>query len=1099
MRLLMPVAMLLLVIGMLFFMLRSGTSPMMALFPLMMVASMLGMTGTSREDLDEQRRAFMRHIDVIRHKAQANAHQQRLHHYHYHPDPDKLWSMLGSRRMWEREADQFPVRIGTGVAGLCTPIEVQDSGATEDLDPVCAVSMRNFMAAHSTVPQMPLVVELKAFDRLNFDGNRAAAMSLVRSMVAQLLFHYGPEAVSFSWDSDEWDWLKWTPHCIDQAQFHVHIGNRPPKGTDCVLSFGPNDEVVTINVDEVISMETTQGHEELGQPDLLSHGQAEILARFLTAYRRPSHSHTSTLATAIDWSPRGKNLLKVPIGVDPSGQAVYLDLKEHAKGGVGPHGLCIGATGSGKSELLRTLVVALAATHSPDVLNFVLVDFKGGATFLGLDGLPHTSAVITNLSDEAHLVDRMQDAINGEMNRRQELLRHAGNFANIGAYTAALESGQLPNGYGPLPALVIILDEFSELLGQHPDFAELFVAVGRLGRSLGIHLLLASQRLEEGKLRGLDSHLSYRIGLKTFSAMESRQVLGVADAYELPAQPGVGFLKTDADSLRRFRADYVSGPVEELSQAAPAPLVRFDGWHSLEFVTNQPITSANTTVVDLIVDGAKREASSQAHKIWLEPLPEILPLRRVLGTESPFLSAPIGWIDRPYLQRQDPFIVDFTGATGHVAICGGPQTGKTTALRAIILAMSATHSTEDIRFYLVGSELEHLTNLPHVAAFATEPERIRAVLNEVLELIKQPEARHTFLVIDGWHNLTEEFCDELAFIATDGLAAKVHLLVSTPRWGSIRINARELITGRIELSISDAHDSLISRQAQMAVPPQPGRGINLDGEQIKIATATHSDNQIIMDIIQARGELHVPVLKELPERCFSTDLAPRRENAIRLGMLAKGLRTAYWEYVENPFLFIFGNRGSGKSTALAHIIAEAEGEIYLIDHKRTHLGTLEDESYYSATADKSSAVIAELVEKLESRLPGADTTAQQLRDRSWWSGPHIFLLIDDLDVLPDFLLGSLAPLIPYARDIGFSIVIARRSGGVARCRYQQVISDIKDQNPSVLLLSTSKDEGNILGIRPEELPSGRGYFGDKNLMLVALPTTRKDNDVSDSN
>ena len=165
----------------------------------------------------------------------------------------------------------------------------------------------------------------------------------------------------------------------------------------------------------------------------------------------------------------------------------------------------------------------MIAAHPPEVLNLVLVDFKGGATFLGLERAPHVAAVITNLADEAHLVARMKDALAGEMNRRQELLRAAGNFANVADYERARSNGA---ALAPLPALFVVVDEFSELLSQHPDFAELFVAIGRLGRSLGIHLLLASQRLDEGRLRGLESHLSYRICLKTFSANESRAVLG---------------------------------------------------------------------------------------------------------------------------------------------------------------------------------------------------------------------------------------------------------------------------------------------------------------------------------------------------------------------------------------------------------------------------------------------------------------------------------------------------------------------------------------------------------------------------------------------
>ena len=245
------------------------------------------------------------------------------------------------------------------------------------------------------------------------------------------------------------------------------------------------------------------------------------------------------------------------IGVGTTGQAVELDIKEAAQGGMGPHGLVVGATGSGKSELLRTLVLGLAITHPPDYLNFVLVDFKGGATFNTLDALPHTSAVITNLSDELGLVDRMKDAINGELNRRMELLRSAGNFASLRDYDQARAPGaDLP----ALPTLLIVVDEFSELLTAKPDFLDLFITIGRVGRSLGVHLLLASQRLEEGRLRGLDTYLSYRIGLKTFSVAESRIVLGAPDAFELPTAPGNGYLKFDTTGLVRFKGAYVSGP-----------------------------------------------------------------------------------------------------------------------------------------------------------------------------------------------------------------------------------------------------------------------------------------------------------------------------------------------------------------------------------------------------------------------------------------------------------------------------------------------------------------------------------------------------------
>ena len=140
---------------------------------------------------------------------------------------------------------------------------------------------------------------------------------------------------------------------------------------------------------------------------------------------------------------------------------MVLDIKESAQQGMGPHGLLIGATGSGKSEVLRTLVLALALTHSPEQLNLVLVDFKGGATFAGMSDLPHVSAMISNLESELSLVDRMQDALQGEMVRRQEVLRQAGNYANVSDYEADRLAGK--HDFPPLPALFIVLDEFTEM------------------------------------------------------------------------------------------------------------------------------------------------------------------------------------------------------------------------------------------------------------------------------------------------------------------------------------------------------------------------------------------------------------------------------------------------------------------------------------------------------------------------------------------------------------------------------------------------------------------------------------------------------------
>ena len=502
----------------------------------------------------------------------------------------------------------------------------------------------------------------------------------------------------------------------------------------------------------------------IGAPDTLSLAEAEALARELAPLRPARGGAPGDDALAVNttltallgiagpealdlpglWRSRpARSRFRVPIGLDAGGQAVELDIKESAQGGMGPHGLVIGATGSGKSELLRTLVLGLALTHPPEVLNFVLVDFKGGATFLGLDSLPHVSAVITNLEEELPLVDRMRDALHGEMVRRQELLRSAGNYGSVRDYERDRERGATLD---PLPTLFVVVDEFSELLAAKPEFIDLFVMIGRLGRSLGVHLLLASQRLEEGRLRGLDTQLSYRIGLRTFSAAESRIVLGVPDAYELPSAPGNGYLKVDVAGMTRFKAAYVSGPAEPepLPRSAPAHFAADVVPYGPEYVSPQetkpgpaapglaaadvvpagltvretePPARNDTAAQESLLDRVVRQLAGQgaaAHQIWLPPLsqPPALDVLLPAAVHHPArgcttdderwrgrLQAVAGIVDRPFEQRRDPLWADLSGAAGHVGVAGGPQSGKSTMLRTLICSLALLHTPEEVQFY----------------------------------------------------------------------------------------------------------------------------------------------------------------------------------------------------------------------------------------------------------------------------------------------------------------------------------------------------------------------------------------------------------------
>lgn len=589
------------------------------------------------------------------------------------------------------------------------------------------------------------------------------------------------------------------------------------------------------------------------------------------------------------WRPRAlRDLLHVPIGIGSDGNTVMLDLKESAHGGMGPHGMVVGATGSGKSEMLRTLVSSLVIGHGPDRLALMLVDFKGGATFAAMDQIPHMAGMITNLQDDLTLVDRMRDALYGEMQRRQEVLKAAGNLPNVTAYQDRVDAGER---LAPLPHLLVIVDEFSELLTAKPDFAELFVAIGRVGRSIGIHLLLATQKLDTGSIRGLESHLSYRISLRTFSETESRDAIGVPDAYHLPPEPGSGYLKVDTTVFERFKAALVSSrytpPSEGPKTTVPVvPYLAVNGvgaWVAQQAAAldeaakaavegDEPTTgSGDKSVLDVLCDQIAAFGAPAVRPVWLEPLPPVLPLDQVQDVDAEAdptsIKAVLGLVDEPAKQAQYSLDWDFGGAGGNVIVAGGPQTGKSTLLRTMITSMALRYSPGTVAFYCIdfgGGSMQALKTLPHVAGVTTrsDPERLQRTIHEVrgtldaregifrkydlesMQAFRRARADgripsdvpgDVFLVIDGWANFKEDF-EDLDYvvdeIASRGANYGVHVILSVTQSMQVRMRMQPSFSGRIELRLTDVFDSSFGRKLMEKIPKDtPGRGA-LEGDRL---------------------------------------------------------------------------------------------------------------------------------------------------------------------------------------------------------------------------------------------------------------------------
>ncbi|GAA2272907.1 MULTISPECIES: type VII secretion protein EccCa [Kitasatospora] len=1221
----------------------------------MAVAQMIKARKGGNAGTADERRDYLKYLQQMRRQVRRTAERQRGAQLFLHPEPDQLWSIVAEgRRLWERrpgDPDFAQIRLGRGPQQLSTPLVAPQTAPLDELEPLAAAAMKNFLTAHGTLQDLPLAVSLRAFYHITVCGDPDTVYGNVRAMIAQLTTLHSPDDLVIAVAAapgavEEWEWAKWLPHTQHRKdsdgagsrrliatglgeleyllenelagrkgfsrdtvpspdQPHIVVimdgASVPPdsalagaEGVQGVTVIevvpGELDEpsghlVISLTKDELL-LESASGASYSGKPDTLSSWQSEALARQLAPFRVSaggddgdpslvSMDFTEMMSTgdpgsfdpARHWRPRPiAEKLKVPLGVGQNGEYVWLDIKEASLQGMGPHGMCVGATGSGKSEVLRTIVLALAVTHSSEVLNLVLADFKGGATFAGMAEMPHTAAVITNLEGEATLIDRMRDAIEGEMNRRQELLRAAGNYANINEYERARAAGA---ALDPLPSLLMIIDEFSELLTAKPDFIDLFIQIGRIGRSLGMHMLLASQRLEEGKLRGLDTFLSYRLGLRTFSAAESRAAIGVPDAYHLPPIPGVGYLKFGSDVMERFRAAYVSGPYRPPGQQRTS---------SGQVITAQPVlfTAAEVPIIEPVVEEVVEEVEEiddslldtmldvfvqrmlgqgpPAHQVWLPPLEDapsidglVLPLQvtpeRGL-TSSDFgkvgtLKVPVGIVDKPRDQRRDVLEQDYSGAAGHGLIIGGPRSGKSTLVRTLVASFSVTHTPMETQFYLLdfgGGGFQSLEGLPHVGGVAgrLDVDKVRRMVSEVHGVLNHreelfraagidtvgtfrsrrangqlPDELHgdVFLIIDGWLTFKQEFEalePVISDIAARGLGYGVHVIVTASRYAEVRPALKDLLQNRTELKLGDSMESEIDRKVAVNVPANsPGRGLTADKLHFLAGLPRLDGKSTIDDLGDGLAGLveavngawtgpRAPQVRMLPAVLDGNSLPKGFEHpelGVAFAVDETELAPVFLNFETDPMFVVFGESESGKSAVLRMLIKQIterytpdQAGIVIGDFRRSLLGVVPPEYLveYAAAAPAMSSIVEMLRGACARRLPGPDVTPEQLRNRSWYSGKDMFVIVDDYELVATQSGNPMAPLgefLPFARDIGLRIIIARSAGGAGRSLFEPIMQRMRELGGQGLLLSGDKNEGALLGTaKPQPLPPGRGIY-----------------------
>lgn len=1074
----------------------------------------------------------------------AAADQQRRALDRLHPAATLLAAHVESGSGFERRSedlDSLVVAIGAGQVPALVHI-TRSPAPLADCEPALARLAAEAVRTTALLDAAPVSVGLRNVGVLAVTGPRHLGVSVARALVAQLAALHAPnelELAAIVSDPQHWAWAARLAHCR----------GAPPGARFDALTYGPRGATATGEGDVPPSDQpgavlggdadipdhepaATSGATHLAgwlsapadsdrvaiidgyQPGEcsaldLALAEPQVLAIVLCAGRLPARcgaildldrlrlsigadetpldaletlslGAADELATAIDAAvpadpgsgPDLRTLLsaeleplQVPVGVAPSGVPVVLDLREAAEGGHGPHGLLVGATGSGKSVALQTIVAGLVARHRPDELSLLLVDFKGGAAFDRFGALPHVAGMVTNLEEDPSLLDRVRISLDAEMARRQRHQRLAG---------------------GPLPYLLVVIDEAGELLASAPEFADTLARIGRIGRSLRMHLLLATQRWDDGKLRGLDAHLRVRLCLRTYTAEDSRSVLGDDSATRLPSRPGAGWLAVDR---HRRRVDVVTAP-DDLP------------------VATGPVSAP----------------------VWLPPLPTLLTHDTLPDTaRREGRAVALGIRDLPAEQRQPALMVDLDGPGGHVAVVGGPRSGVSTALRALVVEHCRTHGPDALTIHVIdlGGSLGDLAALPQVGTVAggADTAGARRVLvathDELGRRLRDP-LRPTppwLLLIDGLASLrSDDGVVEamLADLAARGLSVGIHLALGARRWSELRQGTFEACGTRLELRLGDPSESIAGRAAARALPSIPGRGLSADASTFQLITP---DTAAVARASGARWPgAQVAPIQPLPQvvdeppagadGAFPLGVSGARHESVLLDLLRPGSHVT-----------ITGDPRSGRTTVLRRVLAHLSAapiDLYVLDPRGGLRTASQDAAINSSNLvlahtatdialalDHVAAVLAQRSAAVSDAgaeaHPAADSAGRPRRLAQSPVRPLV-VIADDTDLIDNATalalrrgsmvrgtasnslslpgapaaqgttLGDIAAHLPWAENLGLHLVLASPAGGI-RMGLDPLSARLRAAAATEIALPTTQDLGVRRQLDPE--PAGR--------------------------
>jgi S-DNA-T family DNA segregation ATPase FtsK/SpoIIIE len=772
----------------------------------------------------------------------------------------------------------------------------------------------------------------------------------------------------------------------------------------------------------------------------------------------------------------------------------------------GPHGLVAGTTGAGKSELLRSLVAALAADYAPERVNFVLVDYKGGSAFAECAELPHTVGMVTDLDEQ--LGERALLSLEAELRHRERVLREH-RVSDLIEYDRLVADGGAP----PLPRLLVIIDEFATLAAELPDFVSSLVGIAQRGRSLGVHLLLATQRPSGAVSENIRANTNLRICLRVQNGQDSSDVIDSPEAARIPrTQPGRAHVRLGPSELIPVQTALVTAVTQtgESTAVAMEPFTLTDGdgpGQSRRAPGELDATPAHPSDLKRLVTAAQEAftagGGAPPRRPWLPPLPGEVSLEQLLelGPPRPLagergLVVPFAVADDPEAQAQYP--AGWNLDAGNLLLYGIGGSGTSTTLTTLALSLGATSEPDRLHMYVLdfgAGELRALDDLPHTGAVigAAEHERQRRLLHRLrgelahrrsLDPATRAAAPRIVLLLDGYAGFLSEHDDlggdaqreALARVWADGPELGIHCAIAADRLGAVPTALASLAQQRLAFQLADVADYAQFGLPRRSIPAfVPGRAVIGGSAQVmQVARGRVPSRDSAAPPPIDGGPPPVDVLPEsLPVSALLGAGREEREPLfVPLGIGDDSLEPAGFELYEGDHALISGPPRTGRTTALL-VVAEVVSRLY---PELDVVGVAVRRSALRDCAALSRVVTSagELAE-LATALKASDRTT--------------VLLIDDADVVDDparALSDLFAAPLPTLHAI-----VAGRNDALRTLGHWSV--GVRRSRTGLLLQPELQVDGTLLGVTLPRRPAppvrpGCGYRIDPGrfeLMQVA--------------